>query len=170
MNPLKIEYALASPSLRVPRPTVNMAAMAESIANTAPNSTLIAQYHVPHHAASATTVRFFVPIRYWITGSGTPHVNCRNLTARSCLGDSLERLSLAGRVLSTDAPVRSPLGAECMAVTRTVSPGFSGAICASSWGYRGDGSGGSARSSGQPPRERAPIYSGEYLQRGTPQD
>lgn len=40
MNPLNIEYALASPSLRVPRPTVNMATMALTITNTAPNSTL----------------------------------------------------------------------------------------------------------------------------------
>ena len=40
MNPLNIEYALASPSLRVPRPMVNMATMALTITNTAPNSTL----------------------------------------------------------------------------------------------------------------------------------
>jgi len=40
LNPLNIEYALASPSLRVPRPTVNMATMALTITNTAPNSTL----------------------------------------------------------------------------------------------------------------------------------
>lgn len=83
-------------------------------------------------------------------------MNCRNRRALICLGESPERLILAGRVTSTAAPVRSPLGAECRALTRTVSPGFSGAICASSCGCEGDGSGQSDRSSGHPAK-RAPL-------------